>query len=589
MFRLSCVLVTLAALAACQCNKQPVKEALKKEGEACASDDSCETGLCDAAPGFQAVCVRKCSGGCQPDEVCVQLTPHRFSCQVDQRKLCQPCEIDSDCPYPSDKCIVVNGEKVCGRDCAFDQSCPSGYECLNARGTDGLPKVQQCSPMNASCACLARGDLMQPCESTNQFGTCRGVKTCDLVSNSVTCDARTPAEDVCNGADDDCDGQVDEGAMPVTCGVGACERSVSSCADGGAATCTPGQPIAELCNNVDDDCDGNVDNGFPIDNDVNNCGGCGVRCSLPHATPTCAMRTCRVASCDPGWDNCDAMDPNGCETDLTSPMSCGACGNACMRPNATAACVMGQCQYTCQGNFRDANGDPSDGCECTFLSATDLPDLNFVDANCDGIDGEVNNGIFVAPTGDDGNPGTRALPKATLAAAMTAVVTNGKRDVYLAAGTHVGPLELLGVSGVNVAGAYHATTWQRAFTNQVVVQGGSAALRIEGANNVLVQAIRFEGGTGTPTAYGGFVKESQNVRLESLELRAGAGADGQAGAAGADGTPGGPGGASETGCADDGAIGCIIQFDRCSARPGAGEGGASACGFPGGSGGFPTR
>lgn len=577
---------------ACTCTpKKPVMETLKKEGEACMADDRCETGLCDGAP---PVCVRKCSIGCKTEEVCTQLTPGRFSCQPDQRRLCQACQLDSDCPYPADKCIVVNSEKVCGRDCAFDQSCPTGYVCVNGRGSDGMTKVQQCSPMVASCACLARGELLQGCSVSNDAGTCMGQKTCDLVNNGITCNAKTPKLETCNGEDDDCDGRIDEDGMMVSCGVGACMRSVNACADGGIALCNPGMPITELCNNVDDDCDGTVDNGFPIDNDRDNCGGCGVRCMLPHATPTCSSRMCQVSSCDPGWENCDTLHPNGCEVETaTNAMNCGRCGNSCMRPNSTATCVAGMCQFQCAAGFIDLNNDPSDGCEyaCTRTSSTDLPDLAFTDANCDGIDGEVTNGIFVSPTGDDSAAGTRAAPKQTLAAAVTAVNTAGKRDIYLATGTYTGPLTLGGVSGLNVAGGYDPTTWRRALTNQVIVQGGAKALDIEGAQNVLVQAIRFQGGTGTPNAYGGWIKESQGIRLESLELRAGNGANGVDGTPGTAGTPAGDGAAGGRGCSRDFnypvGIVCYIAFGFCS-QPSAGAGGTSGCGFEGGNGGTPT-
>lgn len=580
--------------AACTCGpRKPINDTLKKEGEVCSSDDNCETGLCDGV--VQAVCVRKCSSTCKTEEVCTQLTPGRFSCQPDQRKLCQACLIDSDCPYPADKCIVVNSERVCGRDCAFDQSCPSGYICVNGRGSDGMSKVQQCSPMVASCACLARGDLMQPCSNTSDAGVCIGVKTCDLVNNGISCNAPVPLPEACNGKDDNCDGQVDEGASVVTCGVGACRRTVNTCTDGGIAMCAPGAPITELCNNIDDDCDGNVDNGFPIDNDVNNCGGCGVVCNLPNATPTCSNRTCRVQTCNAGFANCDGLDPNGCEVETASnAMNCGGCGMSCTRPNSVATCVNSACQFVCAAGWYDLNNDPMDGCEyaCTFTSATDLPDLSFVDANCDGIDGELNNGIFVSPSGSDSAVGTRAAPKQTLAAAVTAMVTGGKRDLYLAAGTYQGPLALLGISGANIAGAYHPMTWRRALSNQVLVQGGAKALEIEAANNVLVQAIRFEGGVGTPSAYGGWVKESTNVRLESLELRAGNGAQGTDGMPGMPGTPGQPGSPGGEGCANDQnltatGVGCAIVLGRCR-QPLAGTGGTSACGFPGGNGGTPT-
>ncbi|MBE2250417.1 MAG: hypothetical protein IAE78_12815, partial [Myxococcus sp.] len=585
------VLLLVLTTAACTCGpRKPVNEALKREGEACSTDDGCETGLCDGV--VAPVCVRKCSSTCNADEVCTQLTPGRFSCQPDQRKLCQACLIDSDCPYPADKCIVVNGERVCGRDCAFDQSCPSGYVCVNGRGSDGQSKVQQCSPMVASCACLARGDLMQPCEVSNDAGTCRGVKTCDLVSNGISCSAPEPQPEACNGRDDNCDGQVDEGASLVTCGVGACRRTVNTCTDGGIIMCTPGAPISELCNNIDDDCDGTVDNGFPIDNDVNNCGGCGVVCALPNATPTCAMRTCRVQTCNSGYANCDGLDPNGCEVaTATDAMNCGGCGTSCMRPGSVSSCVGGICQFQCAAGFYDLNNDPSDGCEyaCTFVSATDLPDLSFVDANCDGIDGEVTNGIFVSPSGVDTAAGTRAAPKRTLAAAVTAVVTSGKRDIYVATGTYSGSLTLTGVSGLNVAGAYHPTTWQRATGNQVVVQGGAKALELDFANDVLVQSIRFEGGLGNPNAYGAFIKDSMNVQLQSLELRAGNGAPGQDGQVGDAGIPGNPGGDGRSGCGGfvfGNPSSCLI-WGSCTS-PSAGTGGSSACGGPGANGGTPV-
>lgn len=68
--------------------------------------------------------------------------------------------------------------------------------------------------------------------------------------------ACTPAPEVCNHEDDDCDGRVDEDAATITCGVGACARTVSEC-----STCRPGAPRpVEICGNgVDDDCDGAAD------------------------------------------------------------------------------------------------------------------------------------------------------------------------------------------------------------------------------------------------------------------------------------------------------------------------------------------
>ncbi len=594
-------LVALVCMSACECGKPPpTVEKQKKEGEACTSDDVCETGLCDSAPGFPTVCVRKCSVGCVAGEVCTQLTPNRFACQPDLKKLCQACQVDSDCPYPADHCLVVNGENVCGRDCAFDQACPSGYHCVNGKGVDTKTYVQQCTPEVASCACLARGDFLQPCETTNAFGTCKGTKQCDLVANKVVCDARTPAAEVCNGVDDNCNGTTDEGQATVGCGVGECQRTVSTCADGGVASCKPGQPAAELCNGKDDDCDGTVDNGFNLSSDVTRCGSCTNACALPHASPMCQGGACKVAACDTNFGDCNHVDSDGCETNTqTDATNCGGCGIMCVQANSTASCVAGKCAFVCAPGWVDLDGNPANGCEyqCTFKSATDVPDLNLDDANCDGIDGEANNAVFVSVKGDDAASGDKAHPVRSPGQAVQLMVLNNKRDMYLAgtgptaADVYTGSLQLNLMTNSNVAGGYDPVTWKRSLLTTTVIQGGNPAVKIEGSNNVLVQALRFEGGNGdvaNPTAYGAYVKASTSVKLESVNLIAGNGVDGTPGAAGSQGTAGDPGAAGGKGCVGDTVkLACAIWFSVCNS-PSPGPGGASTCGYPGGSGGTPT-
>jgi hypothetical protein len=75
----------------------------------------------------------------------------------------------------------------------------------------------------------------------------------------------TPATEVCNNVDDDCDGSTDEGTL--SCGLGACARTVNMCSNGSPNTCTPGTPAAEICNGADDNCDGTVDNDADTDLD----------------------------------------------------------------------------------------------------------------------------------------------------------------------------------------------------------------------------------------------------------------------------------------------------------------------------------
>jgi hypothetical protein len=115
-----------------------------------------------------------------------------------------------------------------------------------------------------------------------------GTGQCDNVEN-LDCNDEDPdvhpeAVEVCNGLDDNCDGNVDEGLAVVTWypdqdgdGIGAKMSTRQGCGtppagqvtitgdcDDANAAVKPG--AAELCNGIDDNCDGMVDNGIPFQN-----------------------------------------------------------------------------------------------------------------------------------------------------------------------------------------------------------------------------------------------------------------------------------------------------------------------------------
>src|SRR5690349_7113153 len=64
------------------------------------------------------------------------------------------------------------------------------------------------------------------------------------------------------------------------------------------------------------------------------------------------------------------------------------------------------------GGGDTGTSDTGDTPGCVAQAGPDLPDDNFADTNCDGVDGDAARAIFVATSGADTNPGTMEMPMA---------------------------------------------------------------------------------------------------------------------------------------------------------------------------------
>lgn len=99
---------------------------------------------------------------------------------------------------------------------------------------------------------------LQTCDADGQWGACKGA----VFASPEKCG---------NNLDDDCDGQIDEGCAVCAdgdtrqCGfndVGRCEYGIETCMNGSWGNCVGAvYPVNETCNGKDDDCDGEVDEG----------------------------------------------------------------------------------------------------------------------------------------------------------------------------------------------------------------------------------------------------------------------------------------------------------------------------------------
>jgi hypothetical protein len=74
------------------------------------------------------------------------------------------------------------------------------------------------------------------------------------------------AMEACNGIDDNCNDEIDEGFGEVTCGQGECVTAAMECVDGAPNECVPLEGTDELCDELDNDCDGDVDEDFADEN-----------------------------------------------------------------------------------------------------------------------------------------------------------------------------------------------------------------------------------------------------------------------------------------------------------------------------------
>lgn len=206
--------------------------------------------------------------------------------------------------------------------------------------------------------------------------------------------------------------------------------------------------------------------------------------------------------------------------------------------------------------------------------ATDTPDLNFVDANCDGIDGNESRAVFVAISGSDGNPGTKTSPKRTVNAAVALAATSTPpRDVYAAAGFYNEGGGVAAVTNVSIYGGYSAFGWSRSTTNVTTITGSPQGLLADGDTGVRLQLLTLNStADATRSTYGLRAINSSSLTLESVIARPGNGTSGGAGSPGSGGPNGVAGNAGGAGSCDDPA-------------GGAGGAGGSGGGFAGGAGG----
>jgi len=285
--------------------------------------------------------------------------------------------------------------------------CPSGTQTclLGVWGTCVTP-AESCNGTDDDCD----GETDEGCGDT-----CTTDADCDpgwVCNADGFCEQGcVPATEVCNNLDDDCDGQTDEG-----CGGGCTTHA--DCLPGEvceAGTCVPGCIVSpEVCNNLDDDCDGQIDEGCGGNCTTNADCQPGEICEAGTCVPGCVAET---EVCDNVDNDCDGQIDEGCGGTCTTDADClpgevcnaGMCEPGCVPATEECDGVDNDCDGDidegCPACTTDADCDPGFECEAGVCVPSCVPETEVCDGVDNDCDGDIDEGCPACTTDADCDTG----------------------------------------------------------------------------------------------------------------------------------------------------------------------------------------
>ena len=348
-------------------------------------DITCGVGECKVSVGS---CVNGQAPNCVPNE-----------------KGTEVCDAkDNDCDGDTDEDLGTTpcGDGACKR---TTNNCENGE--INTC-VPGEPVAEDCDNIDNDCDSKTDeaeddGILTAQCytgpENTVDFGICKwGLKTCGD-GNWGECEGDVkPEDETCDNVDNNCDALTDNDLGTITCGIGACNHTIDKCKDGTTWSCDPDAGKGEeICDGVDNDCDGETDDGLSKPN-TGVCYGRTINCDGVNGWDFSDIPTYQEIeyTCDGLDNNCDGEY----DEDL-SPVSGASCNKKGVCDDMNFKSCMGdegwKCNYAvietyeaeetkCDNLDNDCDGDTDEGLYnacggCGVLTGT-------IDEECDGSDSD---------------------------------------------------------------------------------------------------------------------------------------------------------------------------------------------------------